>query len=106
MSKPKRILKHPINAAKPLRVSQTNDLNFCNTNDVFLFFDIMRCFRLSGKSVAEETILLAFESQRQEQMEAGFRRIGAMRCESKCSSVARALPIFSAKFSASALGPR
>ena len=66
MSKTKCILKHPINVAKLLRVSQTNDLNFCNANDIFLFFDIMRCSHRSGKSIAEETILFYFASRHHE----------------------------------------
>lgn len=35
MSKIKCILKLPIKVAKPLRVGQTNDLNFFNANDIF-----------------------------------------------------------------------
>lgn len=67
MSKIKCILKHPINVAKLLRVSQKNGLNFCNASDGFLFFDIMRSSHHSGNSIAEETILLYFESQHHEQ---------------------------------------
>lgn len=71
MSETKCILKRPINVAKPLKGSQTKDLNFCNANEIFfffLFFHIMRCSHRSGKWIAEETILLYFECQHHEQM--------------------------------------
>lgn len=91
MSKTKCILKHPVNVAKPFRVSQINYLNFCNAS---IFYSLISWDILSGKSIAKETIMLYFKSQ---QCEARFHWISAVLCESKRSSAILVLLTFSTK---------
>lgn len=72
MSKTKRILKHPINVTKLLRVCQTNYLNFCNANDIFCSLILWDVLIAQGRQLLRKPSCFILKASTMNRCTAGF----------------------------------